>query len=99
MPAVTFHATQPWSLEHWDDDSDTLRELLLERARPFLGDAGVVEAQVKKWRFAGPVEPWPDPCWVDEEHRLVLAGDLFAGPKVEGAFDSGLAAAAAMTDF
>ena len=97
VPAVTFHATQPWSRERWDDDTDTLRAALLERAAPFLGDATVIDAQVKKWRFAGPIEPWPDPCWVDEEHRLALAGDLFAGPKVEGAFDSGLAAAAAIS--
>lgn len=93
VPAVTFHATQPWSVEHWDDDTDGLRAALLERAAPFVGAARVVEAQVKKWRFAGPVDPWPDPCWVDEEHRVVLAGDLFAGPKVEGAFCSGVAAA------
>jgi renalase len=98
VPAVTFHATQPWSTEHWEDDPDDLRAALLERAAPFLGDARVLEAQVKKWRFAGPVEPWPDPCWVDEEHRIVLAGDLFAGPKVEGAFDSGAAAAAALAE-
>lgn len=96
VPAVTFHATQPWSLEHWDDDADALRESLLARAAPFLGDADVVAVQVKKWRFAGPREPWPDPCWVDEEHRVVLAGDLFAGPKVEGAHSSGVAAAAAI---
>ena len=97
VPAVTFHATQPWSLEHWDDDADTLRAAMLERAAPFIGAAEVVEAQVKKWRFAGPSEPWPDPCWVDEEHRVVLAGDLFAGPKVEGAYSSGVAAAAAIS--
>ena len=97
IPAVTFHATQPWSADHWDDDVDALRAALLERAAPWIGDASVIEAQVKKWRFAGPVEPWPDACWVDEEHRIVLAGDLFAGPKVEGAFRSGLAAAAAIS--
>lgn len=96
VPAVTFHATQPWSREHWDDDVEAVRSELLARAAPYLGDADVVAAQVKKWRFAGPTEPWPDPCWVDEEHRVVLAGDLFAGPKVEGAFNSGLAAAAAI---
>lgn len=96
VPAVTFHATQPWSREHWDDDADTLRTALLQRAAPFVGGAEVLDAQVKKWRFAGPVTPWPEPCWVDEEHRVVLAGDLFAGPKVEGAFNSGVAAAAAV---
>lgn len=98
VPAVTFHATQPWSIDHWDDDVDELRTALLERAAPWLGRAGVVAAQVKKWRFAGPVTPWPDPCWVDEEFGVVLAGDLFAGPKVEGAFNSGIAAAAAIDD-
>jgi predicted NAD/FAD-dependent oxidoreductase len=98
VPAVTFHATQPWSDDHWDDDPDAMRELLLERAAPWIGTAGVAAAQVKKWRFAGPVEPWPDPCWVESEHQAVLAGDLFAGPKVEGAYNSGLAAAAAIRD-
>jgi predicted NAD/FAD-dependent oxidoreductase len=97
-PAITFHATQPWSADHWDDDVDTVRAALLARAAPWLGDAGVVAAQVKKWRFAGPVDPWPEPCWVEAEHLVVLAGDLFAGPKVEGAYNSGLAAADAIRD-
>jgi hypothetical protein len=97
VPAVTFHATQPWSLDHWDDDESTLASLLLERAAPFIGDATVLEAQVKKWRFAGPHAAWPDPCWVDEQRRIVIAGDLFAGPKVEGAYNSGVAAADAVT--
>lgn len=96
IPAVTFHATQPWSFDHWDDEVAELRRALLERAAPWIGGAGVVEAQVKKWRFAAPVEPWPDACWVDDERLLVLAGDAFAGPKVEGAYRSGLAAAAAV---
>ena len=98
-PAVTVHATQPWSDDRWDAGVDELRAELLERAQPWLGDAVVLDAQVKKWRFAGPVEPWPDACWVDSERQIVMAGDLFAGPKFEGAFNSGLAAAAAVAEF
>lgn len=97
VPAVTFHATQPWSAAHIDRPDAWLRDTLLDRARPWIGDATVVEAQVKRWRLATPSAPWPEPCWADPESQLVLAGDIFAGPRVEAAYLSGLAAAAAVT--
>lgn len=95
-PAVTFHASPDWSESHWEASIDEIHPLLLEQARPWLGTAAVVESQVKRWRFATPRSPWPDPCWVDPSGTLVLAGDAFAGPKIEGAFESGLAAATAI---
>ena len=69
---------------------------LLAEARPWLGDATVSAVHLERWRYSGPVTPWPEAC-----HRVadgvVLAGDAFAGPKVEGAYLSGMAAAAALT--
>jgi predicted NAD/FAD-dependent oxidoreductase len=97
VPAVTLHAGPAWSLEHWDHDRSAVHDALVEAARPWLGSARLVDAQVKRWRFATPRAPWPEPCWVAPEGSLVVAGDAFAGPKVEGAFNSGLAAAAALT--
>jgi len=101
VPALTVHATAEWSEAHWDDDPETVHALLLSLARPWLGEATVVASQVKRWRFATPRTPWPDPCWVATEADgadapLVLAGDAFAGPRVEGAALSGLAASAAL---
>lgn len=95
-PAVTFHADASWSNDHWDTDRHEVHRLLLDAASPWLGDAVVTESQVKRWRFATPRRPWPDRCWSDPSGTLVLAGDAFGGPKVEGAFESGLAAAAAV---
>ena len=95
VPALTFHATQPWSAAHWEDPPTDLEAALLERADPWIGDTTITAAQVVKWRFAGPMQPWPEPSWRDSSGSVVVAGDLFAGPKVEGAFNSGLAAAAA----
>ena len=95
VPALTFHASPEWSLAHFDDDLDTIHELLLSAARPWLGDARIVESQPKKWRFATPKAVWPDPFWATSDGRIVLAGDVFAGPRVEGAALSGLAAARA----
>ncbi len=97
VPALTFHFSPAFSAERFDNDPDALHQELLETARPWLGDAGIVESQVKKWRFAIPRRVWPEPCWTVPGTRLVLAGDSCAGPKVEGAALSGLAAARAVT--
>lgn len=96
-PAVTLHASPAWSERRWDDDLDTLRADLEQLARPWLGGAVVEEAQVKKWRFATPRTPWPEPCWTSTDGTVVLAGDAFDGPRVEAAHNSGLAAAHALS--
>jgi renalase len=93
LPAITVHASASWSEEHWDDDVDHLTSALTELVRPWLGDSSIVEAQLKKWRFATPRAPWPDPCWIAGGGTIVLAGDAFNGPRVEAAHNSGLAAA------
>lgn len=92
VPAITLHANPSWSLENWDAPHEVSHQRLLDAARPYLGSAEVLASQFKKWRFATPMKVWPDPQWVDQSCSLVLAGDAFAGPKVEGAVTSGLSA-------
>jgi predicted NAD/FAD-dependent oxidoreductase len=103
IPALTFHARPEWSEHHWDTDRDETHRLLRDAARPWLGDATIVASQIKRWRFATPRTVWPEPCLVagpgrtvDARGPLVLAGDAFGGPKIEGAALSGLAAADAL---
>lgn len=95
-PAVTIHATHAFSLEHWDRDRDETARTLLNAAAPWLG-AGVTTFQVHGWRYSKPMRVDPAPCvLVNQSPRLVLAGDAFAGPHVEGAAISGWAAAEAI---
>jgi len=97
LPALTVHADAEWSQAHWDDDPAATIRALVDLADDYVGEAAVLEAQIKKWRFATPRTIWPKRSWVapDGAGLLVLAGDAFAGPRVEGAVLSGLAAAAA----
>jgi len=92
-PAVALHAAPAWSERHWDDDRAVLAEHLRVLAGPWIADAVVVAERVVRWRFATPRRVDDDPCWVSPDRRIVLAGDAFAGPRVEGAHNSGLAAA------
>ena len=89
--ALTMHANPQFSLEHWDTSTDDVQYLLLERATPWIGDATVSTSQIKKWRLATPQTIWPERYWAND--MIVLAGDAFGGPKIEGAALSGLAAA------
>jgi len=94
--ALTIHASAAWSAAHWNDDHAAVDAALRLEAAAFLGSSRVTAAEVKKWRFATPHPTWADPCWIAPAGLLVLAGDAFAGPKVEGAALSGLAAADAL---
>lgn len=98
VPALTLHATAQWSRDHLDTPTADVHAMLLAAAAPWVGEASVVESQVKRWRYATPVRTWPEPCLALEggPGPLVLAGDAYAGPRVEGAYSSGLAAAAAV---
>lgn len=94
--ALTFHANPAWSRQHFDLELDEIHSLLLTAARPWLGSSQILESQPKKWRFATPQGAWPEACWIDDTCTLAMAGDAFAGPKMEGAALSGLAAAQAL---
>jgi renalase len=99
-PALTFHVAHQRSDELWEASNHELVEHLLPLACEAVGlsSTDVGTAQIKKWRYSGPVEPWPDRCAVvaASPGPLVLAGDAFGGPKIEGAYLSGLAAATAV---
>ncbi len=96
--AVTFHVGHRRSAELIERSDAEIADALLPEAAAVLGSATITAHQVKKWRYSGPVEPWPDRSvtLVAGPHPLVLAGDAFGGPKVEGAYLSGLAAADAV---
>jgi predicted NAD/FAD-dependent oxidoreductase len=96
VPALTFHFSPGFSAAHFDDDLDAIHAEMMQLAAPWIGGARVIDSQPKKWRFATPRASFPDRCWVTPNGEVVLAGDAFDGPKVEGAALSGLAAARAV---
>jgi predicted NAD/FAD-dependent oxidoreductase len=89
--ALTLHCSPSFSETHWWNDVAITHELVMEHAQAWIGSASVIEHQPKRWRMATPRTIWHERCWSHE--GIVLAGDAFAGPKVEGAVLSGLAAA------
>ena len=95
-PAVTIHATHAFSLQHWERDRQESGRRLLDAANLWLG-ANVRTFQVHGWLYSKPLQVDEHPCMiVSQGPPLVLAGDAFAGPRVEGAALSGWAAAEAV---
>lgn len=94
--AVTFHTNHRLSAAHWDDDDDELVALLLGWAAPWLDGAAPRSVELVRWAHSGPLQPWPD-ATATVDDGLLLAGDAFAGPKVEGAYLSGWSAGEALS--
>lgn len=90
---LTILAGSVFSLEHWDTPREEAARLLLAAATPYLG-SNVTHWRYHRWRFSQPVQTFPDRFFgLDQTPPLALAGDAFGGPRVEGAFLSGHAAA------
>jgi len=95
-PAVTIHATDAFSVAQWDQDRGETARVLLAAAEKWLG-VGIQSFQIHAWRYSKPKKT--DPLLfavVSLSPPLLLAGDAFAGPRVEGAALSGWAAAEAV---
>jgi predicted NAD/FAD-dependent oxidoreductase len=92
--AVTIQTSPEFSRDHWESDDETINRLLIPHVRQWLDPAHIKTFQVKRWKYSVPLEVYPEPCLeVFSKPSLLLAGDGFGGPRIEGAVLSGLAAA------
>jgi renalase len=96
VPALTLHADGVFSRRHFDTPPEEVTALLIDRARSWIdGDpaTGVIEKSLHRWKFALPTTIIPAPLVaVSTAPPIACCGDAFAGPRVEGAASSGLAA-------
>lgn len=96
VPAITIHSTPSFARHHLEDPPEVWVPLLVGAAGSLV-DAEVTGTRGHRWRYAQPVDTFDSGCAVVDT-RLVLAGEVFAGAKVEGAFLSGGAAADAILE-
>ncbi|MGL6340824.1 MAG: NAD(P)/FAD-dependent oxidoreductase [Waterburya sp.] len=90
--AVTLHATPSFSDTNWEYSDREIAENLFASASNWL-DSPVIKYQVHRWRYSLPATFYNQPYLALSELPLVMAGDAFVAPKLEGAVLSGMAAA------
>ena len=90
---ITVHANGDWSAAHYDAPDAELSEAFERALRPWLAsDAWIAEEQIKRWRYAAPTVLYPERLLRITAHApLLVGGDAFGAPRVEGAALSGLA--------
>lgn len=92
-PTLTIQSTAAFADEHLEADPSSWVDSLTDAAAPHL-EAGIVEASGHRWRYSQPRTTFDvGAVRFDAGVPVVLAGEVFAGAKVEGAFTSGRAAA------
>ncbi len=89
------HASAEWSERHIEENASTAQERLLSE---FWKATGATprkpeHTQAHRWRFAIPSTPLSDSCLFSTAMQVGACGDWCGGPRVEGAFLSGMAVA------
>jgi predicted NAD/FAD-dependent oxidoreductase len=98
LPAVTVHSTARFAADHLEASAEAWVALLIAAAQPHL-QGEIVGSTGHRWRYAEPATTLDQDCVrLDTPVPLVLAGEVFAGAKIEGAALSGLAAAGTLIE-
>ncbi len=89
------HASPAWSEQNLERDAAEVESELMAEFWKSIGVAPspVTYSTAHRWRFALPTEPLDVRCLFDEQMSIGACGDWCGGPRVEGAFLSGSAAA------
>jgi predicted NAD/FAD-dependent oxidoreductase len=91
------HAGPGWSREHLEQDKSFVPAPLLDVFAQVTGVlAKPVHTVAHRWRYALPEEPLTLPYLHDEALGIAACGDWCGGPRVEGAWLSGVALARAL---
>ncbi len=92
------HAAPDWSEARLENDRGAMVPALLAAFAALLGVdlPPPAHAAAHRWRFAQVTTPLGVPCLDLEDGTLLAAGDWCLGPRIEAAFISGRAAAAAI---
>ncbi|MBL8148349.1 MAG: FAD-dependent oxidoreductase [Blastocatellia bacterium] len=90
------HASASWSEKELEKPKDIVYEQLMEVFNLILASSHIplqtpLFSQTHRWRYAIPSEVLPDSSLFDESLNIGLCGDWCAGPRVEGAYLSGVA--------
>ncbi len=93
--AWVLHGSPEWSQDNLELEPVEAAARLLEAFGESAGGLGSIPAHLDahRWRYALPQAPLAQPCLVDAGRLLGVCGDWCGGPRVEGAFLSGSAAA------
>ena len=92
-PSLTIHSSAAFADRHLDDGREVWVPILAEATEAEI-DASITEAVGHSWRYSQPRTTLDvGAILLGTPAPTVLAGEVFAGAKVEGAFTSGLAAA------
>jgi renalase len=91
---VTVQAGGDYSRQLWPLMDRDVLEALQSGFLPYLGtNAVIAEGWLKRWRYSAPLAQYPQSAALAVDvPPLVLAGDTFGAPRIEGAALSGIAA-------
>ncbi|QEG23709.1 FAD-dependent oxidoreductase [Mariniblastus fucicola] len=92
---LVLHLGHEWTAENWDRDPEEVAEIALDAFWKCSAIAARSPTLLRahRWKFAIPENPAQSRCFFDPQAGIAACGDWAGGPRVEGAFLSGMSAA------